>query len=195
MDATGKLDADPVSAPPPTDPLDPRSTAVTLLPHNSGEQLDIAGKLAIPLGRRQTLRLFGLYGEQQGLLYDQLFKYDLGFAPAQRITGGLVTADYQYASAPEAGTPLILDVRAGWYGKNFHRGELTEQPEYQFGAFTGQAFHFKGEEMAERLDTAAANAAVEGFTNPTFSTSTPWGVPGFFLTGGSRGEIAFNKFE
>jgi outer membrane receptor protein involved in Fe transport len=195
IDATGRLDNDPVSAPFPTDTLDPRSSTVAMLPHNSGEQLDIGAKLAIPIGQKQTLRLFGLYGAQQGLLYDQLFKYDLGFAPAQRITGGLVTADYQYASAPDAGTPLILDLRAGWYGKNFHRGELTEQPGYTFGAFTGQTFHFRGEEMAERLDTAAARGAVAGFTPPTFSTVTPWGVPGFFLSQGSRGEIAFNNFE
>ncbi len=195
IDATGRLDNDPVSAPPPTDPLDPRSNAVAMLPHNSGEQLDIAAKLAIPIGRKQTLRLFGLYGAQQGLLYDQLFKYNLGFAPAQRITGGLVTADYQYASSPDAGTPLILDVRAGWYGKNFHRGELTAQPDYTYGAFTGQTFHFRGEDIAERLDTAAARTAVPGFTYPTHSTDTPWGVPAFFLDGGSRGEIAFNSFE
>ncbi|MEZ4412237.1 MAG: TonB-dependent receptor [Gemmatimonadales bacterium] len=195
VDATGRLDNDPVSAPAPTDPLDPRSSAVAMLPHNSGEQLDIAGKLAIPIGQKQTLRLFGLYGAQQGLLYDQLYKYNLGFAPAQRITGGLFTADYQYASSPDAGTPLILDVRAGWYGKNFHRGDLTEQPDYKFGAFTGQTFHFRGEDIAERLDTAAARAAVPGFTYPSYSTDTPWGVPGFFMTGGSRGEIAFNNFE
>ena len=107
VDATGRMDASPVSAPPPTDPLDPRTDAVAMLPHNSGEQLDLAGKLMIPIGRQQTLRLFGLYGEQQGLLYDQLFKYELGFAPAQRITGGLVTADLQHASLPGARTPLI----------------------------------------------------------------------------------------
>jgi len=195
VDATGRMDADPTSAPRPTDPLDPRDSAAAILPHNSGEQLDLAAKLSIPIGQKQTLRLFGLYGAQQGLLYDQLFKYDLGYAPAQRITGGLVTADYQYASAPGAATPLILDVRAGWYGKNFNRGELTTQPSYKFGAFTGETFHFKGQEIAERLDTAAARAAVPGFTNPTFSSSTPWGVPGFFLTGGSRGEIAYNSFQ
>jgi len=195
IDATGRLDNDPVSAPAPSDTLDPRYDAVAMLPHNSGEQLDIGAKLAIPIGQKQTLRLFGLYGSQQGLLYDQLFKYDLGFAPAQRITGALVTADYQYASAPGAGTPFILDVRAGWYEKDFHRGELTEDVDYAFGAFTGQTFHFRGQELAERLDTAAARAAIPGFSHPTYSTATPWGVPGFFLTGGSRGEIAFNSFQ
>ena len=195
IDATGRLDNDPVSAPAPTDTLDPRYDAVAMLPHNSGEQLDLAAKLTIPIGRKQMLRLFGLYGAQQGLLYDQLFKYDLGFAPAQRITGALVTADYQYASSPDAGTPLILDLRAGWYEKDFHRGELTEDVDYAFGAFTGQTFHFRGQEMAERLDTAAARSAVPGFSYPTYSTSTPWGVPAFFLTSGSRGEIAFNSFQ
>jgi outer membrane receptor protein involved in Fe transport len=195
VDATGKMDATPVSAPLPTDALDPRSSAVPMLPHNGGEQLDLAGKLTIPIGQKQTLRLFGLYGQQQGLLYDQLFKYALGFAPAQRITGGLVTADLQHASGPDAHTPLIVDLRAGWYGKNFHRGELTQQPDYRFGAFTGQTFHFKGEDIAEALDTAAARGAVPGFTPPTLGSGSPWGVPAFFLDAGSRGEIAFNNYQ
>ncbi len=59
VDFTGRLDNDPVSAPLPTDTLDPRSSAVAMLPHNSGEQLDIGAKLAIPIGQKQTLRLFG----------------------------------------------------------------------------------------------------------------------------------------
>jgi outer membrane receptor protein involved in Fe transport len=195
VDATGRLDANPVSAPLPTDPLDPRSAGPQMLPHNGGEQLDLAGKLTIPFGQKQTLRLFGLFGEQQGLLYDQLFKYALDFAPAQRITGGLVTADLQHTSGPGARTPLVLDLRAGWYGKDFHRGELTEQPDYRFGAFTGQTFHFKGEATAEALDTVTARGVMPGFTQPGFSSSTPWGVPAFFLDGGSRGEIAFNHYE
>ncbi len=195
VDITSRLDAGPVSAPLPTDTLDPRSSGSTMLPHNGGEQMDLAGKLMIPLGKTQTLRVFGLYGAQQGLLYDQLFKYDLGFAPAQRTTGGLFTADWQYASTAAASLPLVLDVRAGWYGKDYHRGQLAEQPDYKVGAFTGQAFHFVGEEMAERLDASAAMGPVPGFSQPTFSTATPWGVPAFFMTGGSRGEIAFNHFE
>lgn len=195
VDMTGRMDAGPVSAPLPTDPLDPRSSAPALLPHNSAEQLDVAGKLMIPIGQTQTLRLFGLYGSQQGLLYDQLFKYDLGFAPAQRITGSLLTADWQYASGVEAHTPFVADLRAGWYTKEYHRGQLVEQPDYAFGAFTGETFHFVGEEIAERLDTAAAMGPVAGFSAPAYSASTPWGVPAFFMTGGSRGEIAFNRFE
>ncbi len=194
-DFTSREDAGPVGAPLPTDPLDPRSSGTTMLPHNGAEQMDLAGKLMIPISKTQTLRVFGLYGEQQGLLYDQLFKYDLGFAPAQRTTGGLFTADWQYASAAGASLPLVMDLRAGWYGKDYHRGQLAEQPDYKFGAFTGQAFHFVGEDIAERLDASAAMGPVTGFSPPTFSTSTPWGVPAFFMTGGSRGEIAFNHFE
>lgn len=195
LDLTGRMDAGPTSAPVTSDTLDPRWDAPAMLPHNGGEQMDLAGKFMIPIGQTQTLRLFGLYGAQQGLLYDQLFKYDLGFAPAQRVTSGLVTADWQYASAPDARTPLIVDLRAGWYGKDYHRGQLTQQPDYSFGAFTGTTFHFTGEDIAERLDANAAMDAVEGFSAPVPSSSTPWGVPAFFMAGGSRGEIAFNHFE
>ena len=60
LDATGRLDADPVNAPAPSDPRDPRSARPWLLPHNSGETYDAAGKLTVPIGSRETLRFFAL---------------------------------------------------------------------------------------------------------------------------------------
>src|SRR5207245_6345566 len=60
-----------------------------LLPHNSGETYDAAGKLTLPIGSRETLRLFGLRSVEQRLLYDAAFKYDVRFAPARRVSGTL----------------------------------------------------------------------------------------------------------
>lgn len=121
---------------------------------------------------------------------DQSFKYDTDFAPGLRVAGTLATGQWQYASAPTARRPFVLDLRAGWFDREFMRGTLAEPLEQQFGAFTFDRMHFVGEEIASAQDTAAASAPVPGFTPPGYSSNTPWGVPAFFLGGGSRGEIA-----
>src|SRR5256885_15061752 len=51
------------------------------------------------------------------------------------------------------------------------------------------------EPPARAQDTAAARAAIPGLTPPAFTERTPWGVPAFFLGGGSRGEVAWNRFR
>src|SRR5262249_10819133 len=77
----GRLDADPVNAPRPANPRDPRSAGAAMLPHNSGEQYDFGGKITIPFGA-QTLRILGLHSTEQRLLYDPAYKYDPSLAPA-----------------------------------------------------------------------------------------------------------------
>jgi hypothetical protein len=195
LDAQGRLDADPVNAPPPSDPRDPRFGAPGLLPHNSGERLDASGKLTLPLGARQTLRVLGLQSVEQRLLFDPTYKYDLAFAPASRVRGTLLSGHLQHTSGPGAVNPLTVDLRAGYFDREFQRGTLSGQPNFKFGAFTGQTFHFLGEEIARARDTAAATQAVPGFGGPDFSKRTPWGVPAFFLGAGPRGEISWNRFR
>ena len=195
VDLNARQDFDAVNAPAPVPNGDPRSTTPYPLPHNSGEQYTGTAKLTIPLGRRQTVRLFGLMSSDQRLLYDQAYKYDTDFAPGLRVAGTLATAQWQYASAPTAKRPFVLDVRAGWFDREFMRGTLAEPLEQKFGAFTFDRMHFVGEDIAEAQDTAAARGPVPGFSIPDYSTNTPWGVPAFFLGGGSRGEIAWNRFQ
>jgi len=199
VDATGRLDADPVNAPALTDSLslqhDPRTSHPEMLPHDGGEQIDVAGKLTVPFAGRQTLRLFALHSLVQQQLFDAAYKYDPGFAPAQQTSGDLLTGQVQLVSPPSAGVSVIADLRAGYFDREFERGTLTGPVPYRFGAFTSSSYHFVGENLARSLDTAAAVAPVPGFAVPAFSTSTPWGVPAFFLTGGSDGEIAWNRFQ
>jgi hypothetical protein len=195
VDLNARQDFDAVNAPAPVPAGDPRSTTPYPLPHNSGEQYTGTAKLTIPIGQRQTVRLFGLLSSDQRLLYDQAYKYDTDFAPGFRVGGTLVTGQWQYASAPTAKRPFVLDVRAGWFDREFMRGTLAEPLEQKFGAFTFDRMHFVGEEIAEAQDTAAASSSVPGFTIPEYSTSTPWGVPAFFLGEGSRGEISWNRFQ
>lgn len=199
VDATGRLDADPVNAPRLTDSLslarDPRSQEPWMLPHNSGENVDAAAKLTVPFAGRQTLRLFALHSLEQRLLFDPTYKYDPGFAPAQRTAGDLLSGHLQLVSPPTAGTSVLADLRMGYFTRDFERGQLTAPVPFRFGAFTGTTFHFVGEGLATALDTAAARAAVPGFAVPAFSANTPWGVPAFFKGNGSIGEIAWSRFH
>jgi hypothetical protein len=195
VDATGRLDADPVNAAAPTDPHDPRAGEPYMLPHNSGEQMDAAAKLTIPFLERQTLRLFALHSLEQRLLFDPVYKYDPSFAGAQRTAGDLLSGHLHLVSAPSAGANLLADLRFGYFGREFERGALSSPVPYRFGAFTSGTYHFVGEGLAKSLDTLGAAGPVAGFAVPDYSTSTPWGVPAFFMAGGSNGEIAWNRFQ
>ncbi|HEX4574359.1 MAG TPA: TonB-dependent receptor, partial [Gemmatimonadales bacterium] len=195
LDLSGRLDADPVGAPPPADPRDPRSARPWLLPHNSGETYDAAAKVTIPLGRRETVRVFALRSLEQQLLYDPAFKYDAALGPTRRVSGTLASVAWQHVSGPETARPVVLDVRLGYFTRDFLRGTLTDSVRYQVGAFTGQAFHIVGEALARAQDTVGARAPIPGLLPPDYSLRTPWGVPAFFLGSGSRGEVAWNRFR
>lgn len=195
IDVSGRLDAEPVNAPRPENPLDPRYESPHLLPNNAGEQYNVAGKLTLPVTARQTLRLFGLRSLDQRQLYDPLFKYDSEFGPARRTSGTLASAHLQHATGPTASLPLVADLRVALFTRDFIRGILAEEPDYRFGAFTGDRFHFVGEDIARARDTAAARAPIPGLQQPELSANSPWGVPAFFLGGGTRGELAWNHFR
>jgi carboxypeptidase family protein len=192
IDVTGRLDADPVNAPVPADPRDPRTQAPGLLPHNSSEQWSGLGKITLPVTDRLTFRFLGLHSEDQRLLYDQGYKYDLQFAPAQRLTGTLFSGHAQYTSGPSARKPLIVDLRVGRFNREFLRGTLQGEVDYRFGALTGRRFHFIGEDAARAQDQSLE--PILGLKAPLPSTATPWGVPAFFLGTGSRGHLGWNHF-
>jgi len=190
LDAEGRLDADPVNAPPPTDPRDPRSGSPSLLPHNSGERYDAAMKLRVPLGGPHTLRVFALRSADQRLLYAPAYKYDDRWAPARRVTGDLLSAHLQRAT-----NALTADLRVGYFTREFIRGALIEQPPYRFGAITGSTFRFAGESLARAQDTVAAKNPIAELPAPDFSDRSPWGVPAFFLGSGSNGDLAWNRYR
>jgi outer membrane receptor protein involved in Fe transport len=192
FDVSGRIDADPVSAPAPTNPSDPRTTTPYPLPHNSGELWSGAAKLVVPVTGRATLRALGLHTEDQRLLYDPAYKYDPEYAPAQRLRGDMVSGHLQYISNPRSSLPVVLDFRVGRYVREFLRGELVEQPDYGLGALTASRFHFIGENQAKDLSTSTD--PIPGFREPAASARTPWGVPAFFMGSGSKGELASNHF-
>ena len=192
IDVAGRVDADPVNAPAPTDPRDPRTFSPALLPHNSGEQWSGLAKITLPLTDQFTLRLLGLHTEDQSLLFDQAYKYDLDLAPGQRLRGDLVTGHAQYASSPRQGKPLIVDLRVGRFSREFLRGTLSGEADYALGGLTGQRFRFLGEEKARAQD--AAPDPIAGLRTPEMSASSPWGVPAFFVGTGSRGDLGWSHF-
>ncbi len=137
-----------------------------------------------------TFRALGLHSEDQRLLYDPAYKYDPEFGPAQRLRGRPgERAHAVHQRSPRRGMPLVLDLRAGRYVREFVRGELVEQPDYAFGALTGSRFHFVGEDLARAQSTVARPDPGTARAGRRAS-ATPWGVPAFFQGGGSRGELA-----
>jgi len=195
VNAQGLIDGDPVNAPAPTDPHDPRTAEPWVLPHDGAERLDAAGKLIIPVTERNVVRLFGLRSAAQQYLFDPAFKYDPTFAPATRTVGNLYSAHLQHLSAPESRHPFGADIRVGYFDQEFIRGQTTNTPSPLVGAFSGQSLHFLDEGMARAKDTIAALSPLPGYTSPQLSDNTPWGVPGFFLGGGSRGELDWNRYR
>jgi TonB dependent receptor/Carboxypeptidase regulatory-like domain len=192
IDVTGRVDADPVNAPAATDPHDPRFASPGLLPHNSGELWSGLGKLTYALNDRITLRVLGTHTEEQRLLFDPAYKYDLALAPGQRVRGDLLSGHVQYASGASAQHPLILDLRIGRFVRDFMRGTVADSVDYAFGGITGQRFHFIGEEIAR--GQIASSDPISGLVTPRLSSQTPWGVQAFFLGTGSRGDIGWSHF-
>ena len=192
IDVAGRVDADPVNAPAPTDPRDPRTSSPALLPHNSGEQWSGLAKITLPFTDQFTLRVLGLHTEDQNLLFDPAYKYDLDLAPAQRLRGDLLSGHAQYASGPRQGKPLIVDLRVGRFSREFLRGTLSSEVDHAFGGLTGKRFHFLGEEIARAQD--ASPAPIVGLRTPEMSASSPWGVPAFFQGTGSRGDLGWSRF-
>ena len=191
LDLSGRMDADPVSAPAPTDPADPRAATPYPLPHNSGELWTGALKLVAPVTSRATVRVFGLHSEEQQLLYDPAYKYDVQYSPAQRLRGDLVSGHIQYVSDPRS-LPISIDLRVARFVREFLRGEAEDEVDYAFGAFTGSRLHFVGEDEA-RAQVSSPDP-IPGFVTPTLSARSPWGVPAFFLADGSHGDVAWNRF-
>jgi hypothetical protein len=192
VDVSGRLDADPVNAPAPTDPRDPRTTEPALLPHNSGEQWSGLGKITIPFNDQIALRLLGLHSEDQRLLYDPAYKYDLDLAPGQRTKGDLFTGHVQFTTGPGTMHPVIVDARVGRFIRDFMRGTLEGDVDYAFGALTGRPLHFVGEDVARAQQDSPDPLA--GLKTPEPSVATPWGVPAFFVGTGSRGDLGWSRF-
>jgi hypothetical protein len=192
VDLSARMDADPVNAPAPSDPRDPRHSQPWLLPNNSGQVANFAGKISTPLGRSRTLQFLASRAGEQRYLYDPVYKYDASLGPAQQITGTFLNGQLQQLLAHDK---VVADLRVGYFDREFLRGEPTTQPDYKFGAFTGQSISVVGEDIAKRQDTAAAAAQIPGLFPPYASENTPWGVPAYYQGGSSRGDLAWNRFS
>lgn len=195
LDAQARVDDDPVNAPAPTDPLDPRTGEPSLLPHNAGERYDVLGKLTVPLGGRYELRMLGVVGEARRLLFDPVLKYAPDEGAGQRIGGRLALLHLRRGTASGPGVSLGMDLRLGAFQKEAIRAPLTEPVAGSFGAFTFRQLPLAGEDLARARDSTGALAAIPGIAVPAPSAETPWGVPAFFYTASPRSEVVWNRFR
>ncbi|HEU4569040.1 MAG TPA: TonB-dependent receptor [Gemmatimonadales bacterium] len=193
LDLTGRLDAEPVSAPLPGDPRDLRHDS-PLLPFNGGETYTGALKLALPVAGHDV-RLFALHTLEQRQLFDYVYKYEGRWSPVRRVSGTLLTAQVQHTFGAGTVDPMVLDARIGFLDRDFLRGQSRDPADQAFGAFTFKPLHIVGEELARAQDTAAAQGQVPGMLSPDFSTRTPYGVPAFFYGQGGRGEVSWNHYR
>ena len=186
------MDADPVNAPAPTNPADPRTETPYPLPHNSGELWTGALKLVAPVTDRTTLRLFGLHSEEQLLLYDPAYKYDVGVLAGAAGSGGSGerSSPVRRRSAQSAalGRSAGGALRPRIPPRRGRRRRWTTSSAHS----PGSRLHFVGEDLAKEQDSQPD--PIPGFGVPAASENTPWGVPAFFLGDGSHGDLAWNRF-
>ena len=195
LDASARLDIEPVNAPAPADSLDPRFSRPWMLPHNAGERFDVFGKIAVPFGSRHALRLSYAGSGERRLLFDPVVKYDPAQRAGQEIGGRLALAHYQFGGTGDASGAGVVDLRVGLFEKEAVRSVLLAEPTPRMGAFTFGGFAFAGRDRARARDSAGVESPVAGFVAPGFASSTPWGVPAFFTTAPRRGELAWNRYR
>jgi hypothetical protein len=195
FEAEARVDDDPVNAPAPGDTLDPRSSQPHLLPNNSGERYDALGKLTIPLGQRETLRVLGVVSESRRCLFDPELKYAGERGPAQRLSGRLASIHLRRTSSPTARTAVIADLRVGYFEREALRAPALDPAGLRLGGFTFAGPEFAGEAIAVSRDTVAALDPIPGVDPPQFVANAPWGIPAFFTTSSTRGQIVWNRFR
>jgi hypothetical protein len=194
IDLNARVEFDPTSAPAPTDPQDPRYAIPEPLPHNAGQQLSYAGKLIIPAGTGNTVRLFGLYGTQQQTLYDQLYKYDLEYAPALSFNGTLLSASFQHSSSPTARLPSssmrgpATSIAASCGDSSLTPWTISSAPSRPRRS-TSWARTSRARATPSRPSSRSRHVPARLFD------PLPWGVPAFFQTQGSLGSLDWNSFR
>ncbi len=185
LDRTGNVEAQAHNAP----VGDPRTPAPWELTHNTGEWLDAAAKVSVSLDAAPTLQLLGVHSREDRLLFDPVFKYDSEAGPAGRLNATLLAAELRRSAQMVTGA-----LRLSYFTRSLTQGELTGPAHYRFWGLGGP-YDIRGLDLARARDTVAAQVAVPGFSEPTYSDRTPWGVPAFFLGGGSRGTLLWSQYR
>jgi len=193
LDFNGRIDAEPVGAPQPTDPRDLRHDS-PMLPYNTGEIYSGALKFGIPIAGHDV-RLFALRSAEQRQLFDAAYKYDGRWSPVRRVTATVLTGQVQHTFLRSTTNPLILDARFGWFDREFVRGTADTPLEQRFGAFTFSPLHIIGEDIARRQRPELDSAPIPGMLMPQYTANSPYGVPAYFYGTGGRGEITWNRYR
>ena len=187
IDVTGRLDDDPVNAPPPDNPLDPRTEQPSLLPHNSGEQWNGAAKLVVPVDQRRgaprasasTPRISGCSTTR------------LQVRPRFRA-GPAAPRRPGERPPPVPHRPALERAARRGPARRPLRARVPPRPARRHGGLHGRRAHRLPASTSSARTMARALSQspdpIAGLAEPVVSDATPWGVPAFFLTGGSRGD-------
>ena len=121
------------------------------------------------------------------------FKYALDFAPAQRVRGDLLNGHLQLRTVRDLGFPA----RRG-PARRPVRPRVPARPARRHGGLQVRRPHRVA--VPHRRRGPGARALAEPRPDPrarrarASATPRPWGVPAFFLAGGSRGDLGWNRF-
>jgi hypothetical protein len=154
------MDADPVNAPAPSDSRDPRHDQPWLLPHNSGQLINLAGKVTAPLGRTRTLRLLAAQSNEQRFLYDPLYKYEPDLGPARRLTGTFISGHFQQVLEKPG---IVGDVRVGISTANSSAEPVLIRPTTASARSPSINSTLSERTSPRRQDTVAGNRQIIGF--------------------------------
>ena len=183
LDAAGRLRSDAFTAP----RGDERAPAPWELGHNAGERIDAAAKIRMPLGSTEAMQLLAVRSLDQRSVFDPVLKYDPGPGAGRRIDATLIAGELRRVVSSWSAF-----IRVHYFERGFTQSDLADPVSPSFGGLGG-TYRFKGLSIAESQDTAAARPAFSDFPQPGLSTTTPWGVGAFFLSGGSRGAVMWNS--
>ena len=193
IDVAGRLDDDPVNAPPPDDPARPahrpaRSPAPQQ--RRAVERRRQAGRPGRQRGGAPRLR-HPLRGPAAALR--PRLQVRPRFRAGAAAPGRPRERPPPVRTDPRSSVPLIVDLRAGRFVREFLRGQLDGTVDYKVGALTGSRFHIVGEDEARALSQSPDPIAGLGRAGAE-RRARRGACRRSSSAGASRGDLAWNRF-
>ena len=157
IDVAGRLDDDPVNAPPPTDPRDPRSSQPDLLPAQQRRAVEWrgqGGRADRPAGACSAAVRRALRGPAPAVRSRLQVRARLRPGPAAARRSGERPPPASHRAVVAASRSSLI-CAAGRFVREFLRGQLDGTVDYAVGAITGSRFHIVGEGPGARVGPVA----------------------------------------
>ena len=193
-DLESAVDHSPVAAPRPSDAFDLWEDGNRLLPNNIGQRSDFFGKLHMPLGRRSWAAATGAFSDSRRLLFDRELKYSPDALLGAKRQATLVAFQSKLSNADTAYGGIALNMEVSRFERDAISAPMLSRPGRTFGAFSTGAWEFAGEQLARNIDLEGSLFPISGIEAPGFAV-TPYGIPAFFRTASSRGQVQYNNYR